>query len=469
MIRKIFLAVMMALIWATPATAQVDPAARGIAVAARNLAIGRAEELTTVLGDSRQDSVYNDNGVFRVFSARNQLNYVNAMLNQRLIIRETYGKSGDRTDQFFARLDPIIASRVGVLLLQGGINNIGQVSADGVFFYTHVVTGEKVTLANVAEVTARDLIQISERARLAGIKVVIENEVGGNTIVNEKVAALYELRARIANYALSTPGVYLHDAFPAVMQTGSTIAYKANYSYDGIHINSRGAYIWAKSLARIFDRIVPENSIPLVYSAAEVRTNGRRQILNNPIFATTTGGTVGTGVSGTAPSGYSATMQGNAGTMTVGTAANANGVGNYVSMDITFSGAGQIARLDQSFDPSSGAWNTALAVGETYQMVAQVEILGNPDNLSAVYGYFGANTGSGGTTMDNMSLYSIGNATNQGPNEPAVLTLATRPFTLPAAVGAGPFAVVGVRAISSASSSTPVSIRVRQMALRRLN
>ena len=214
------LCALAALILAVPATAQVDPAVRGIAAQARQLALGRKPNVVTALGDSRVAALYLD-PPRQNRGARSPVNWANALLGQRMTIGQTFGVSGDRTDQMLARLQAAIATNAGILYVQGGINNVGAVATG--FTYTHAVTGETVTIDTVAAVAMRDLRYICDTARAAGMTVVLENEVGGSSLTStEKLAALNNLRQMIAEYGETTPGVYVHDAYQAVMQPGAS-------------------------------------------------------------------------------------------------------------------------------------------------------------------------------------------------------------------------------------------------------
>jgi len=334
---------LVAMSLSSAASAQTDATsinARTVAQRAYQLAIGRKANVVTGLGDSREAANYLDPSS-RNRGTRSPLNWANALLGQRFTIGATFGVSGDRTDQMLARLPAAIATNAGILHVWGGINNIGAVaSGSPAFTYTHAVTGEPVTIDNVAAVAMRDLRYICDTARAAGMIVILENEVGGSTLTTtEKLAALYSLRQMITEYAERTPGVYEHDAYPVVMNPGAaTPTFKPGYSYDGIHMNGRGAYWHGKSLAALLDRLAAPRS-PLIRSVAEVPANGRRQLLANPIFATTMGGTL---------SSWNATASTNStNTLTVTSS-------NTLPLGATVAGAGIPAGTTITGQPSGG-------------------------------------------------------------------------------------------------------------------
>lgn len=444
----------------------IDVSGRVAATQARSYAVGKDPCVVAPIGDSRVEAIYLDGTAQRQFGASSPLNMANALIGNRLRIAQSWGKSGDRTDQMLARIDDAVASGAGTLYIQGGVNNIGAVASSGNFTYVHAVTKEVVTITTVAAVTMRDLAVMIEKGRAAGMIVVIENEVGGVGVSNnEKQAALMDLRNSIVEYSRGISRVYVHDAMPAVTNP-MAMAFITGYSYDGTHVNPRGSYYWGKSLAKLLDRIVPTVYSPLIVnSAIEIPSVGRRQLLVNPTFATATGGSLGVNATGTVPASWTGLTSNAATTVAFATVADANGNGNNVTADITFGAAGHLVRLDQSLSGSSnGNYHANLLAGDVLQAVAKVEILDSSVALSSAYLYMSANNGS--ASFDNMCLFSNGQTTYQGINEPTVLVLKTRPFVLPASAGAYPFVVASVRAVAMAAGTS--KIKIHQIGLKRL-
>lgn len=415
------LCLLLILFTAIPATAQVDPAARGIAAQARLLALGRKANVETDLGDSRVAANYLDPSQ-RNRGTRSPMSWVNALLGQRLTIGQTFGVSGDRTDQMFARLPAAIATNAGILRIWGGINNIGAVaSGPPAYTYTHAVTGETVTIDTVAAVTMRDLRQMAETARAAGMAVIIENEIGGSTITTtEKLAALNSLRQMIAEYGEVTPGIYVHDAFPAVMQPGAaTPTFKPGYSYDGIHYSGRGAYWHAKSEAPLVERLAAPRSV-LIRSAMEVPANGRRQLLGNPIFTTTTGGTLSTWnatattsasttlnvtSTNTLPLGATVTGSGIPAGTTITAQPSGGGAGGYtMSQAATTSASGITVAVTPLSGTIPSSWSASMSAGAGFAALTSVT---NPDGVGngvqAAITYSGAGSFSMTQTLSGTS------------------------------------------------------------------
>lgn len=426
----------------------------------------RLPNVVTALGDSRVAALYLD-PARQNRGCRSPLNAANALLGQRMTVGMTFGISGDRTDQCLARLPAAIATGAGLLYVQAGINNIGGVASAGNYTYAHAVTGEVVTIDTVAAVAMRDLRQIAETARNAGMIVVIENEIGGSSLtLPEKIAALNNLRSMIADYGERTPGVMVHDAYAVVMQPGAaTPTFKAGMSYDGIHENGRGAFWHGRSLAAVLERLIPARSV-LSRGAIDTPANGRRQLLSNHLFLTPNGGTAGNGVTGAVPSGWTAAVSANAGSAVLSSVANVDGVGNGAQAVIDFTAAGSF-RLEQSLSGTAGgAYHANLRAGEEVEGFAMVDVIGAPAGLATLQmEVSGSTAGAGGVNFGSLDMGGPATAVDQGPNDAVTMTLRTRPVILPAATGAFPYLIANVRAAAFAAGQ--VTIVVRQIGVRR--
>lgn len=447
MIRRLIAWALLALAIASPAAAQIDPAARGLAVQARTLALGRDPKLVTTVADSRGAAVYID-GARLAFNMRSPIVWARDLTGQRFVIGPTFGVSGDRTDQMAARLPAAIATNAGILHLWGGVNDIAQ---------------NYPTASTSGATAAANIIAMAEAARAAGMKVIIEAEMGASTLTAAQMQQVLELRQRLFDYAENTPNVYVSDAMAAVMSPAAgttTVSFKTGYSLDGTHETSLGAYWHAVStLVPIFNTILPPRNV-LIRSGTELPGNGRWQLLANPIFATATGGTLsGGGVSGAVPSGWTALIGGGA-TATYGTQADADGIGNNVTIACTWAAAGDACRLQQT--AAIGDWQ----VGDIIQGVAQVQITGSPSCLAAARLNVTLNgTLSGTSTSFTLQDgYHATTAGSLGANTAYVATLMTRPFTVPAYTAKGYLAAYIYIEGSCAGSVNAV---VRQVAIKR--
>jgi len=424
----------------------------------------RLAKSMTALGDSRVAIIYLDPSR-RNRCCRSPVNVANSLLGHRITIGDTFGVSGDRTDQMLARLPAAIATGAGLLYVQGGVNNIGQVASG--FTYNHAVTGEQVTVDTVAAVAMRDMKQIADTALRAGMTVIIEQEVGAETInTSEKLAALNNYRTMLADYAERTPGVFLHDAYPVVMQPGATTpTFRSGYSYDGVHLNGRGAFWHGKSLATLLDRLVAPRLV-LSRGVLDIPANGRRQLLTNHLFMTGTGGTAGNGVSGDVPANWSAAMGANVGSATLSSVANPDGVGNGLQAAITYNAAGAYTLTQTLAGTSAGAYHANLRPGDEVEGFALVEVLGGAASLATIHMELnGSSAGAGGTSFGSIDMGGPQATTDQGLNDAALLTLRTRRVVLPAATGGYPYLIASIRAVAFAAGSATVI--VRQAGIRR--
>lgn len=428
--------------------------------------VARNPRILTAIGDSRVAALFLD-PLRRTKGNRSPLNWANALADQRFTMVETFGVSGERSDHMLSRIDAAIATGAGTIYMQMGVNNIGAVASTGNFTYVHTVTGEVVTIDTVAAVTFRDIRTMADKARAAGMVVVLEQEVGsGGFNVAEKVAATLDLRTLVAEWAETATNVHLHDAMPIVMQpqnSATALAFRSGYAYDATHCNARGAYRWGKSLANVLRAIVPTVRPLLLTNAIEAPGLRRRQALNNPMFATGSGGTAGAGVSGTVAGGWTVNRTGGA-TATVSTSARADGSGNDLVISATYAAAGEMIVALQALEGTSGgAYNSRIVAGDVFEAVAQVEVT-EATNVAALWVQCSVYTGSG-ATVEVFDLFGPSTSVDAGIDEPATLTLRTRPITLPASTGAYPYSIVSVRANAAGAGSC--TFRIRQIALKR--
>lgn len=406
----------------------------------------RLPHVVAPLGDSRAAAVYVDSAQ-RGYTANSALNWANAYLGQRMVVGQGFGKSGDRTDQVLARLPAAIASGAGLLYILVGLNDISQ-------NFPSATTSGASAFANV-----RTMI---DAGRAAGMIVVVEAEVGANNLNATQVGQLHDFNAQLFEYAERMPGVHVHDARPVVMHPGyadNALQFRPDHSYDGVHLNGRGSSYAGESLAVLLATLVPPRIGVAINNRSALVGNGRRQLLLNPVFATATGGSIGTGASGTVPAGFGGVVSGGGATATYATQADADGLGNNVVIDASFTAAGSQVRLFQ--DVPSAHYQP----GDVVQGVAVIDVQGTPTGLAALMLQFVQSTGAGGSVTEAYSLYGPVGAGQVGIDRAARLTLQTRPFVLQGAVGSGGYVQLSVRAVAAGTGAA--KFVVRQMALKR--
>lgn len=499
MIRSLMMRAMLALamfgMLTTPVTAQIDPAARGLAVQAKatasqaqttasqaqTLAIGRDPLLWTDIGDSRVDADF-INPAQTAFNMRSSMIWARQLTGQRFVVGPTFGKSGDRTDQFLPRVPLVLATLSGGVRIMGCLNDIAQ-------NYPTATTSGATCAANI--------ISMAETFRLAGMKVIIELEVGSSTINAAQVQQVHEANQRLLDYQETAIGVYLSDARSIVMNptaSTTTMAYKSGYALDGVHGISRSEYYRAQgTLVPIFNTLLPPRNV-LIRSGTELPTNGRWQLALNPIFATATGGTietksatantngtttlavtggatppVGSTVTGSGiPAGTTITAQpsgGGAGNYTMSQAATATATGVAVTITAvsgpvpanwTLGTVGQATGTATTQVDPDGVGNNAVgtctwvqagdgcrfyqtvgtaywAIGDIVQAVSQVQVTAPSSCLAATrLDLFVNGTTSGANASTELQDgYHATTAGSVGPDVPYTATLITRPFKVP--------------------------------------
>ena len=401
-------------------------------------------KVMVLLGDSQEEAGFIDPSQRR-YNMRSPVNWARQLTGQRFSLYQSFGVSGQRTDQIMARLSAAIATGAGILHLWCGVNDIAQ---------------NYPTASTSGATAAQNIITMAEAARLAGMTVIIEACIPASNLSATQIAQAMDLRQRILDYAERTPNVYASDAMGAVLNpTNSATAtvFRAGYSLDGTHETSMGAYYHAQAtLVPIITTILPPRTNLLLKNATEVPANGRWQLADNPIFITATGGTLGTGMSGTVPGGWTVTRLNNQGaaTATVGTQADADGIGNNVTLACTFNA--QNDRVCLTRDIVASNWQP----GDIVQAVARVQVTGTPSGLTATRLMVEINGDSATTVLEDGYHATDG----QGPNVPYDVVLATKPFQIPNYTAKG---YIALRLFCDASGSGSANVVVKQMALRR--
>lgn len=358
--------------------------------------------LIASLGDSREDPAILS-GLQK--GGGSQLNWACALAHQRYRVVLDQGQSGKRTDEYLsdAAIAAIIASNVGTVHIMGAMNNIGQ-------DYPSPTTSGAVAAADVMTACAK--------FRAAGINVVLEAETGQNGMTAARYGQCLDYTNRLRDYQLRTPGIYWHDARPVVHNMAATSLanlFKTGMEYDGTHLSQRGAYYWGKSLKAVLDSFIPASTSPTVNSAFELPANGRFQLLDNPLFLTTSGGSTSTGVTGTLPGSCTVNKTG------AGTSVAVTSAAQSIDMSITFGAQGDNARL------SMAANNANWLAGDWLLGACRVSVT-NPSGLAGPQFTFVSTGDSVGTVVSDLSATT----TWAGPDESFSITMLTLPFQVPA-------------------------------------
>lgn len=456
----------------------IDAGGRGIPLSVAGLAKAailpnrRLPNVITSIGDSEVSAIYLDSADGRSLGGRSALNWANALLGQPFTMGRTFGVSGERTDQFFARMPAVLATNAGVLYYWGGINNVGAVGGGG--SYVHAVTGQTVTIANVAAVVIDDITKQLDMAIAAGMAVVAECVIQSETAANAlQTAAIAEINQALYEMSETKAGLLLNDARadvqdPVASDTSAVFATinGAKVSSDGTHENPRGSFYHAlgrtptSGLQRTLLRLDPRRRTGVVArNRNELPSNGRRQLLLNPIGQSASGGILSNGATGTVLNGYTLRRDSPNTTLTGAVIPHPEGIGNMQQLDATFTAGGEQVQF----------WQDVLAAnyaeGDWLEMFADVRLLGAaggggaPTGLASAFIILQQSTGSGGQVLDNFCLVH-GASTEPGPDAVCNLTLKTRPFRIRPNVGAGSFLTARFRAMSFAAGSARIAVQI---------
>jgi len=282
------------------------------------------------LGDSRLAQAFTAYGypvagstLVRTRQPANFFHMGTAQMGQRLRIVSPNAVSGLRSDQYMAATytAPAFASSAHWLLTGGVVNDISQLGSGTDYFTAYI---KPVCDAWIAQ----------------GRGVILMTETGSTSMASNtaNLGAVYRYNRKVRQYCAETPNAVVFDVQALALDPTQTLAFKANYSGDGTHINLlQGCVALGQAFANLMIPLVPPTSW-LVQTAGETFARGGVQMLNNPLWQTTTGGATATGVSGTAPAGITNYFLATGHTLAISTAGGP--VGNDLVLAITASQAG---------------------------------------------------------------------------------------------------------------------------------
>jgi len=399
------------------------------------------------LGDSRVDAVTIDGlpGTTQLrYGAASGLNCANALIGGRLTVLPDFGISGQRTDEIAKRIDAAIATGAGTLYLMCGVNDIAQ-------NYPTAETSGTIAFQNIRA--------MAEKAVAAGMIAVVELEVGANSLTAGQWAQIEELNAQLIDWAEGARDIYLCDVRGEMMNpaAGGT-TFRAGYSYDGTHEAPRGSFVHGRILAKLFAQLILPRPTT-ARAAIQLPAYGRRQLLENPLFVSTSGGLRSGDVGGDVPGSWTVRASSGA-TVVLSSRADPEGVGNNLILSITFSAAGDEIYLTQ--DVALNKWFG----GDIVQASLVAELLEATTALGLI-SVVGSNVVRRSQSTEAQRNFADGDgliADAPGLHQPALLTLRGRPATLLAAEGTSWLAISArIRACAAGT----VRIAIRSLALNR--
>lgn len=307
-------------------------------------------------------------------SAQSPLTWWQGLSGQNPILVNNTGVSGQRSDQWFARLPAILADASKWVYVTTPQNDIGQ-AFGGYTAGGGPYSGQAVTMANVNAVIQANYTAFIQSIIAAGKTPIMLSAPGATNFVASQITARNVFNAWLQPYCVLTNSVFI-DA-RNILTDGSLVAvtYLPNMAMpDGGHPNNLGSYTLGKAMAAnsAFSIMTPRNVLPI--STASGQTFGTQFLLNN-LYQTTTGGSGSTDFAGDDPASFS---WGAAGTAATVAASHAAGTfGNDIIRTETYTGAvAQEMRHNQTILTGLGS-----ATGKIVQATAQFDVAASPVNF----------------------------------------------------------------------------------------
>lgn len=383
------------------------------------------------VGDSRT-TLINVGGIPGIgYNGQSWFNQANALAGNPYILGLQQGGSGCRSDQFLSYLNiqPMLTSNSGWFVINfWGVNDVAPQTGNGLiasnacssnvsgsFPYTNN-NGVSVTQSNVGAVAAGNVITAAQLAMTAGKKVLIIEEPGATNTSTSSIGQIYDGNARLRAFAANYPGQVYFRSFNSTIwaptSSATAIAFVTGCSVDGVHPSDLCGYLegvvfntWAAGLGIP----APTATDLRIANINNTRTTNPRQLVQNPLFNTTTGGsrtscTTGTG---SVPNGWTLSCAGTT-TVNITSGADAGGFGNDITLAITCTAADTINFA--SSDQGISFWNltdifqvnitAAVSAGSSnFHVWDNIGVVTDQGN-SASYGLYGgaAINGAGGPT-----------------------------------------------------------------------
>ena len=371
-----------------------------------------------LLGDSRTASnralnagvnlaAWNASGVFSALRARS---------GQRLRMVYNGGVAGDRTDEINVRLETALAYFPGLVIYWGGLNDIAEQ-------YPSASTSGATAFANIRTAGLR--------AISTGAVFLVFTEYPATGWSAAQVSQLFELNARLSNWAQNTPGVVLFDVCRYMLDytTATAPTRKTGYTYDGVHPSMKGAYILAKALDAQISSTIPNLGPKRVSGLQDAFSNNPWELLANGNHITTSGGagSGSGGVTGTVPSGMNITRSGSTVATVVSTAACADGVsGNDAIFTMTNAAVNDVVQIRHL--PTLGDF----VLGGTYQAMCDIDVSGTAGLDSVRLSLEYEHSATAYLTID--QNFATGERPGIPDSETFSQTLLTDPITIPTGI-----------------------------------
>lgn len=427
---------------------------------ARSNALLLAPNTLSMLGDSWVAQAYIDSTSAQLgLHSINLFNQANATttLGHRINIVSDYGVSGQRSDEYLYRLPQLLASGARWAWIRGVVNDMA--GAGGGFNATAAQVWNGYTnTARGNPQSAMGLKAAYDAVLASGMSLILTSEPGQVGWTAAQIAQRDIFNELQREYARTHVGVLYLDINQTILAANSvSLAFNANYSGDGTHLLTRGAWAVGQAIAATLQPYFPPvDALP--DTQLEVAAGGN--LIANGVFVGSSGGTAGLNVTGTVPSGYNVACDANTSAVS-SVITDPNGVGNALHLVITASAAGT-CNVYYALTPSSAA------PGSMYRLMGRIDVLSGSSNFCGPYlSHLFQYTPSGGS-LTNLQAYDMYSGATWGPGPTAAYTEIeqTPTLTIPAAYGAANQWAPTIQLPFSAAGSATVNIT--RLALRQV-
>lgn len=231
MITRTFVASLALLAGAIAAAGAAEPAAAPAA------AIAPGAMTLSPLGDSRTAAMHYDAAHLNM-TTQSHINWANALNQQKYPCTGNFGISGAVSDTIIAQqLAPALATHARYMPILMGVNDVKNPGFS-------------------AEHTMSNIISAATQAMAQGTTPILFTDPGAEHYVPAQVAFINELNAKIKAYAAANPKVVLFDMAGLVCkQQTPAIVFQPGWSYDGVHLQTVGAYKVGIAFAELLDSL----------------------------------------------------------------------------------------------------------------------------------------------------------------------------------------------------------------------
>lgn len=217
---------------------------------------------------------------------RTPFHAANAFLGNRFRLAVNAGIGGEQTTAMLDRIfTDVLPSNPKMCILIGGINDL-------------LNSRTAAQIAGTIDEIATTLRDNGIIPAISTIPPTTTAYAGTNTALRKGIADTNYLIRDLCN----DNGYLLLDTFASLVDPASanSEALSGVLSTDGLHLAFRGAYLAGAAWADVLKYVYPSLVDTLPKSAGDVWAHGNN-ILTNPLLTTTTGGVVGSGITGDSP------------------------------------------------------------------------------------------------------------------------------------------------------------------------